>query len=112
MTSGQLAGKAVEANDSTLYDRLWKEELGGVLSRHYKLKMVIYSMSDKNFDDLIEVLKTYVASRGSGKSKVRMAGAVFMADPGFMLEMIAKWTQKGLAIDVLKRILLPDFRIA
>ncbi len=112
MLSGSFAGEAVLKDDPLLYDKLWKEELGGVLSRHYKLKMVIYSMSDKNFDDLIAVLKKYVESRNAGKGKVRMAGDVFFADPGFMLEMIAKWTKKGLAVDVLKRILLPSFRIA
>lgn len=112
MHSGELAGEALMKDDPQLYDTMWKHDLGGVLSRHYKLKMVIYSMSDKNFDDLIAILKKYVAARSSGKGKVRMAGDMIFADPGFMLEMIAKWTKKGLAIDVIKRILVPDFKIA
>jgi len=112
MQSGQLAGEALMKDDPQQYDLAWKEELGGVLSRHYKLKRVIYSMSDKNFDDLIAVLKTYIAKRGSGHGKVRMASDIFFADPGFMLEMMVKWTRKGLAIDVVKRLLLPDFKIA
>ena len=112
MHSGELAGQALSQEDPLLYDRLWKKDLGGILSRHYKLKMVIYSMSDRNFDQLVALLKTYVAARDSGKGKVRLAGEMIFADPGFMLEMMAKWTKKGLALDVLKRILIPDFKIA
>jgi len=112
MESGALAGKALAQGDPQLYDKLWKEELGGVLSRHYKLKMVIYSMSDKNFDDLIAVLKTYVAKKSQGHGKVRMASSVFFADPVFMLNMVGKWTKKGLAVDVIKRALFPNFKIA
>lgn len=112
MESGKLAGLALSQGNPLLYDAQWKKQLGGVLSRHYKLKMVIYSMSDKNFDDLIAVLKTYVAKRGSGHGKVRMASDVFLADPMFMLSMIGKWTKKGLALDVVKRALFPDFKIA
>jgi hypothetical protein len=74
--------------------------------------MVIYSMTDKNFDDLIAVLKTYVAKKSSGHGKVHMASDMFFADPGFMLEMVAKWTKKGLALDVVKRALFPNFKIA
>jgi len=112
MESGALAGKALAQGDPQLYDTLWKKELGGVLLRHYKLKMVIYSMTDKNFDDLIAVLKTYVAKKDKGHGKVRMASSVFFADPAFVLSMVGKWTKKGLAVDVIKRALFPNFKIA
>ena len=112
MQSGQLAGIALSRGDPALYDRLWKERLGGVLSRHYKLKQVIYSMTDKNFDDLIGLMKTYVKTMGRKEGMAVKVPSIFFSDPGFILEMALKWSRKGLALDVIKRILIPSFRIA
>ncbi len=41
-----------------------------------------------------------------------MASSVFFADPAFVLSMVGKWTKKGLAVDVIKRALFPNFKIA
>jgi digeranylgeranylglycerophospholipid reductase len=112
MDSGQMAGTAVIKNDAALYDKLWKEELGGVLQRHYKLKMVIYSMTDKNFNDLISVLKIYANAKDSKMGKAGTARRVLFSDPRFIMLMMLKWTDKGLGVDVLKRILMPNYRIA
>jgi digeranylgeranylglycerophospholipid reductase len=112
MESGRLAGYALSRGDPQMYDRLWKAKLGGVLSRHYKLKQVIYSMTDKNFDDLIRLLKTYVKRSSKKQGLALTAPAMLMSDPGFILEMVSKWSRKGLAGDVIKRMLIPTFRIA
>ena len=112
MQSGYLAGEALSQNDPKLYDRLWKEQLGGVLSRHYKLKKVIYSMSDKNFDDLIVLLKKYVKAQTANMSLSKAARMIFFSDPGFVLDMALKWAKQGLTVDVIKRLVFPDFRIA
>ncbi len=112
MLSGQLAGEALSRNDPPMYDRLWKSKLGGVLSRHYKLKHVIYSMTDKNFDGLIRVMKAYVKATEQRKRLAVKVPAVFFTDPGFILEMALKWSKMGLTPDVIKRVLIPSFRIA
>lgn len=112
MLSGQLAGKAILRGDPLLYDKLWKMELGGVLSRHYKLKKVIYGMSDKNFNDMVELLKTYARIRGSNPKLGKAAQELFFSSPGFLLEMAMKWSRNGLALDVIRRMLIPSFRIA
>ncbi len=112
MLSGQLAGEALSKGDPALYDRLWKAKLGGVLGRHYKLKQVIYSMTDKNFDDLIRLMNSYVRIMDKKQGMAVKAPAVFFSDPGFILEMAMKWSKQGLALDVIKRMLIPSFRIA
>jgi digeranylgeranylglycerophospholipid reductase len=112
MQSGQLAGQALARGEPEMYDRLWKSNLGGVLSRHYKLKRVIYSMSDRNFDDLIRVMKTFVRATSQGKGLALKVPAVFFSDPGFVFDMALKWSRHGLAPDAIKRLLIPSFRIA
>ena len=37
---------------------------------------------------------------------------VFFSSPGFVFEMALKWSREGLAPDVIKRMLIPSFRIA
>ncbi len=112
MLSGQLAAAALSRSDPAMYDRLWKSKLGGVLSRHYKLKRVIYSMSDNNFDDLIKVMKAFVKATEQKKRFAIKVPAVFFTDPGFVFEMALKWSKMGLGPDVIKRMLIPSFRIA
>lgn len=112
MLSGQLAGIALSKNDPEAYDRMWKSNLGGVLSRHYKLKRVIYSMSDRNFDDLIRVMQAFVTATAQKKKLALTVPAVFFTDPGFVFDMALKWSRYGLAPDVIKRVLIPSFRIA
>ncbi len=112
MLSGYLAGAALTRHDPPLYDRLWKRKLGGVLSRHYKLKQVIYSMSDENFNDLIRLGNHYVAARKENLGAVGSARRILLSDPGFILEMAWKWSREGLALDALKRVLVPGFKIA
>lgn len=111
MLSGQLAAIALSRGDPARYDRMWKSELGGVLSRHYKLKRVIYSMSDRNFDDLIKVMRAYVKATGQKRGLAKIP-SVIMSEPGFVLDMALKWSKEGLAGDVIRRILIPTFRIA
>jgi geranylgeranyl reductase family protein len=112
MLSGYLAGVALSSDQPALYDVLWKRKLGGTLSRHYKLKKVIYSMSDQNFNDLISLLKRYMEIRGANRGPVRTAQQMLFADPGFVLDMAVKWFRSGLVLDVAKRALIPSFRIA
>ncbi|MFI5420657.1 MAG: hypothetical protein ACHQ1H_06785, partial [Nitrososphaerales archaeon] len=112
MHSGVLAGTAISKRQPLLYEETWKEQLGGVLSRHYKLKQVIYSMSDGNFDDLVGMLKTYVNMQGSNYGFTHTAQKIFFSDPGFMLDMAMKWVKYGLAVDAIKRVIVPNFKIA
>ncbi|MDG6994427.1 MAG: NAD(P)/FAD-dependent oxidoreductase [Nitrososphaerota archaeon] len=112
MQSGFLAGSAVSKDQPLTYETMWKEELGGVLSRHYKLKKVIYSMSDKNFNDLIELLNKYVQMQSVNAGFARTLRKLVFSDPGFVMDMALKWMKYGLAMDVVKRMVVPDFRIA
>ncbi len=112
MLSGQLAGIALAKGDPEMYDRLWKAELGGVLSRHYKLKRVIGSMTDENFNDLINMMQAFLAAGNREVGLARKLPAVFFSDPGFFLEMAMKSSRQGLTLDVIKRMLIPSFRIA
>ena len=112
MLSGYLAGNALANKNPALYDPLWKRKLGGVLSRHYKLKQVIYSMTDENFNDLIRMGNTYLSVQ---KSKMPLTGSVrrmLFSDPGFVFDMAWKWSRHGLAFDAVKRVLVPGFTIA
>ncbi len=112
MLSGHLAGVALAGHNPSLYDPMWKRQMGGVLSRHYKLKQVIYSMSDRNFNDLVRMGNTFVSARKSKVGTVGSARRVLLSDPGFILDMAWKWSRKGLAIDAIKRALVPGFKIA
>ncbi len=112
MLSGYLAGTALAGHNPAAYEPLWKRKLGGVLYRHYKLKQVIYSMSDENFNDLIRVGNKYVAAQNSRLPLARSVQRVLFSDPGFLLDMAWKWSRKGLALDTVKRLLIPGYRIA
>ncbi|HZW55669.1 MAG TPA: NAD(P)/FAD-dependent oxidoreductase [Nitrososphaerales archaeon] len=112
MQSGYLAGTALVQDNAMMYESLWKEQLGGVLSRHYKLKRVIYSMSDKNFDELVELLKKYVLIQKENLGFATAARKLVFSDPGFVFEMALKWMKCGLTLDVVKRMIMPSFRIA
>jgi len=112
MHSGILAAEAISKRNPELYEQTWKEQLGGVLSRHYKLKKVIYSMSDNNFDDLVDMLKVYLVAQSANYSFAHMAQKILFSDPGFMMDMAMKWAKYGLAIDAIKRVVVPSFRIA
>jgi geranylgeranyl reductase family protein len=112
MHSGVLAGTALTKDDPQLYETLWKDQLGGVLSRHYKLKRVIYSMSDSNFNDLIDLLKTYVRAQNENMNFSKTLQSLLFSDPEFVLDMALKWIKYGLAVDAVKRVIVPSFRIA
>lgn len=112
MESGILAGTAVAQDQPELYDRLWKEQLGGVLSRHYKLKRIIYSMSDKNLDDMVSILRTYSDTKSKNYGFAHTIQKLMFSEPGFVLDMALKSLKYGLTVDVIKRVIVPDFRIA
>jgi flavin-dependent dehydrogenase len=112
MQSGSLAGSAILEGNPMLYENLWKEQLGGVLSRHYKLKKVIYSMNDKDFNDLVQLLKKYVDVQKSNVGFAHTAQKLLFSDPGFVFDMALKWMKYGLTLDVVKRMIIPSFRIA
>ncbi len=112
MQSGFLAGTAISEDDPSHYDELWKEQLGGVLARHYKLKRVIYSMSDKNFDNLITLLKKYTEIQNENLGFGHAAQRIFFSDPNFVFDMALKWMKYGLTIAAVKRVVVPGFRIA
>ena len=112
MQSGYLAGSALVQDKPALYESMWKEQLGGILLRHYKLKRVIYSMSDKNFDDLVELLKKYVDIQKTNAGFATTARKLVFSDPGFVFDMALKWMKQGLTVDVVKRMIMPNFRIA
>lgn len=112
MQSGFLAGASIAEDRPMKYDTLWKEQLGGVLSRHYKLKKVIYSMSDKNFDDLVTLLVKYSDIQNQNLGFGKAARRIFFSDPAFVLDMSMKWMKYGLTVPAIKRVLVPGFRIA
>lgn len=112
MLSGHLAGVALNRGDPGGYDRLWKNALGGILARHYKLKMVIYDMSDQNFEDMVKMLKTYVRVHEGKMGMPAAARSIFFSDPSFIAAMAFKWSKKGLALDAIRRMVVPGFRIA
>lgn len=112
MQSGQFAGMAISRGNPQLYERLWKRELGGVLRRHYKLKQVIYKMSDKDFDDLVALMNKALRLQGTDIQFSSVFMQLFFSNPGFILAMAGKWSTSGLAIDFFRRMLIPSFRIA
>ena len=112
MQSGALAGSAIAKDRPAMYETLWKEQLGGVLSRHYKLKKVIYSMSDDNFNGLVKLLDKYVDVQKTNSGFAHSAQKLLFSDPGFVFDMAMKWMKYGLTIDVVKRLMVPSFRIA
>ncbi|MDG6906098.1 MAG: NAD(P)/FAD-dependent oxidoreductase [Nitrososphaerota archaeon] len=112
MQSGYLAGNAISEHKPMIYDTQWKEQLGGVLLRHYKLKKVIYSMSDKNFDNLISLLKKFSEVQTENRGLLHAAQKIFFSDPSFVFDMALKWMKYGLTIATIKRVVVPGFRIA
>lgn len=113
MWSGRLAGEAIVRGKPELYDPLWKEALGGLLSRHYKLKRWFYGMSDSDLNRLFAILKTYQTSLSDPDREFSSAlFHVIRKDPLFVMKSAAGWAGSGLLTDAVHRVVSPKFRIA
>ena len=113
MWSGRLAGDAIVAGDINSYDPMWKEALGGVLKRHYKLKSWFYGMSDSDLNRLFHMLKTYQTTMANPDKEFSSAVLhVIKKDPIFVMKAAAGWTKVGLLTDAVHRVVSPKFRLA
>ena len=60
----------------------------------------------------MELLKKYVDVQKSNVGFAHTAQKLVFSDPGFIFEMALKWMKYGLTLDVVKRMIMPSFRIA
>ena len=75
--SGQMVAKAILENQLQNYDRYWKESLIGENAFRYRIKRVLTSLSDKDWNEIVKKL---------GESK-----PVFEASSGKVLRKVAGW---------------------
>jgi digeranylgeranylglycerophospholipid reductase len=108
MISGELAGTAVARDEPERFDAMWKARLGSVLSRHYKLKKVMYGMSDDDFIDLVGVLNSGLPQIREGPN----AGfgdfqfiSAFGRAPRYVVRTAWRWFINGLSVDLLNDLL-------
>jgi digeranylgeranylglycerophospholipid reductase len=102
MVSGQLAGLAIQKGSAPEYDAMWKARFEDSLWRHYRLKKVMFNMSDRDFDDMIKVLKMQMPHNRAGSAGfgdfefLRALGA----SPRFVLSTAISWALNGLGSEV------------
>lgn len=56
IVSGRLAGRAIVEGKLENYDRYWKEEIGKRNNRLYRMRRVLYSLSDKDWNNVVKKL--------------------------------------------------------
>lgn len=94
--SGRIAGEVISDyalfNKSRVFRRLVNEELGKMLVRHYKIKKVLYSLSNRDMDRFLEIIKDFEPeSTDLYKEFPRLIKFLLMRDPWFCLKNFLKF---------------------
>lgn len=91
---GQILGETIASKSPlSTYDRMWKQAVGGLLRRRYKLKCLIYSMTQKEIDKFFTTLSTYkLKSPDPRKELARAFLFVLSRHPNLALRYLVKRT--------------------
>lgn len=57
--TGRCAGRAIAGGFPNMYDKYWRQELYGENMRRYRMKKLLYSFRDEDFDMLVSTLKEF-----------------------------------------------------
>jgi len=90
IASGKAAGKAVAEGTPELYDR-YIEWLRTQNSRRYRLKKVLYSFTDQDFNDLIRVMRGFKPKTMSLGKELRRAVLHLLLRKPSLLGKFFKW---------------------
>jgi len=90
MISGRMAGKAIVENNLQNYDKYWKDLLWKENMFRYRVKKVLVSLSDRDWNGIVKMLgkEEYAVEADRGQVLKRVAHWILLRKPKLLLKYL------------------------